>query len=894
MTNAERSRSKHDKGVAALESETTMRAEYDLRMAEIRRDFERTGDGQLAVAARTALVDDLALKLWKREVDADPKLGKGIAFGAVGGYGRQQLFPYSDIDLLFLADKGNARLAKDAIRRVSQSLWDCGLKLALSTRTTEECERFEATNPEYGLALLDFRGIGGDPAPLEKMRAKCLPRLLKDSKAIGAELGRLTRERHAKYGNTLFHLEPNIKDCPGGLRDAHVSGWLRRLLEAKGAASKVETTTWSDEFEEALAFLSSVRCFLHYRHERDDNTLDWRSQDAAAEQGIGLVFGEPRRSFDAAYWMRAYFRYARAIERRLVRESEVSGMRLETAAPLKNLKTGADEGFQYRDGRVELLPATAFSQDPAHEPSVVLAAFVAMSVSGAKLAHESEERIAESIPVLSAHLEEGPSLWRQLSRILTAPFAARALRAMHALGVLELILPEFHGIDALVIRDAYHRYTVDEHTFVLIETLHKLEQPAEKGAPEWRVKFGSMIRELHNPGLLYLAALLHDTGKGRSSDDHASASAAMAASVIARLEMDAYDAELVLRLIRTHLEMSAALRRDIFDIETVRAFASKVQTQESLRMLTLFTYADIDAVHPDALTPWKAENLWRLSMSAANQLDRSVDEDRLHSLSGNGEVRVAGRRRKDERVARVISLARGKEAAAEGFLEGFPERYLETRTPETICRQFLMTESFAEEPFQIDFHHGAGVSEITLVTQDRPRLFAGMAGALAAWGMNVVTADAFANAAGVVVDSFRFIDTFRTLELNESERDRFVASVRDLVAGRASLEKMLSGRRRGKRAAPRVKVDTRIEFDDTASSHSTLMQVVAQDLPGLLRTLSATISQLGHNIEVALVDTEGDVAIDVFYLTHEGERLGAEQKAQLRADLEKAIQQNAQ
>jgi [protein-PII] uridylyltransferase len=168
-----------------------------------------------------------------------------------------------------------------------------------------------------------------------------------------------------------------------------------------------------------------------------------------------------------------------------------------------------------------------------------------------------------------------------------------------------------------------------------------------------------------------------------------------------------------------------------------------------------------------------------------------------------------------------------------------------------------------------------------------------MAGALAAWGMNVVTADAFANAAGVVVDSFRFTDSFKTLELNVSERERFVASVRDLIAGRASMEKMLSGRRRAKRAAPRFVVETKIEFDDDASSSSTLLQVVAQDEPGLLRAISATLSELGYNVEVALIDTEGETAIDVFYLTSDGQQLGESQKKVLRKALTEAIEANA-
>jgi [protein-PII] uridylyltransferase len=648
-----------------------------------------------------------------------------------------------------------------------------------------------------------------------------------------------------------------------------------------------------DQFRDALAFLASVRCFLHYRHDRDDNTLDWQAQDAAAASGIGLG-ARLRGGVDASYWMRAYFRYARIVERRLLREVEASGLRLDDLPAVKRIKLPAQIGFGWKDGRLELETNAPSGLNAAFEPDVVLGAFAVMAATGARLSPESEERIADAIPLLSAHLEEGPALWRRLSAILTGERAANALRTMHALGVLELILPEFHGIDALVIRDAYHRYTVDEHTFVLIDTLHGLANDPGPGAAEWRVKFGLMVRELQNPGLLYLAALMHDTGKGRAGDDHAAESARMARGVLKRLEMDAYDSGLVMRLIELHLEMSAALRRDIFDAQTVRALAGKVQTHELLRMLTLFTYSDIAAVHPDAMTPWKAENLWRLSMATANQLDRNVDEERVHARGKR--IATSGSsvsNSEDDKIARVLALSPGLQSEVEHFLEGFPERYVRTRTPETIRQHFEMTRHFDAEPFQIAFQHGSSVSEITLVTRDRPRLFAGMAGALAAWGMNVVTADGFANAAGVVVDSFRFTDVFRTLELNESERERFVLSVRELIAGRASVERMLSSRKRSKRKAPKFTVETKIEFDDTASSNSTLLQVIAQDVPGLLRAISATLSELGHNVEVALVDTEGETAIDVFYLTSGGLRLDEDQEQKLRRTLLEAIEVNA-
>jgi len=853
-------------------------------MGEIRGEFEQDGDGLRTALSRSELVDKLVLRLWAIELERAPELDKGVGIAAVGGYGRKQLFPYSDIDLLFCVEKSARAVAKDAVRRVSQALWDSGMQASVTTRAPGECERFEVTNPEFGLSLMDVRGIGGDAKVLARLEEKCVGRMIaKDAKVLGRELETLTRERHAKYGNTLFHLEPNIKDCPGGLRDANVCKWLAVLRDGR-------TTDTGEELEEAMRFLASTRCFLHYRRDRDDNTLDWAAQDAAAMARVGLG-RRVSSGVDAAYWMRAYFRHARMVERCLLREMDAAGLKMQDVPPVKRVRPSANSGMQWSDGQLEVRQLSD-GTDAARDPDAVLRAFALMAESGVRLSAESEAKIEDAIPLLSANLEEGPRLWRRLAGVLTGRRAAGALRTMHALGVLELILPEFHGIDALVIRDAYHRYTVDEHTFVLIETLHGLADAPAKNAPEWRIRLGAMMRELLSPELLFLAALLHDTGKGRASDDHAAASAQMARGVIQRLEMDAYDAGLVLRLIETHLEMSAALRRDIFDAETVRAFAAKVQTHESLRMLTLFTYADIAAVHPDAMTPWKAENLWRLSMATANQLDRHVDEERVHARRTIAQAR-GGSRGTEDKITRVMALVKGRQAEVEEFLEGFPERYVQTRTPETMRDHLEMTRKFAEEPFQIAFQHGEAVSEITLVTRDRPRLFAGMAGALAAWGMNVVTADAFANAAGVVVDSFRFTDSFRTLELNASERGRFVESVRDLIAGRASVEKMLSGRKRAKRNAPRVVVETKIDFDDAASSSSTLLQVVAQDVPGLLRAISATLSDLGHNVEVALIDTEGEMAIDVFYLTSAGGQLAETQKKVLRQALAEAIEENA-
>jgi [Protein-PII] uridylyltransferase len=873
-----------------------MRERYQRKMVEIRAAFEAGASGAATIAARSQAIDELASGLWGEEVQRDRRLATGISLVAIGGYGRGQLFPYSDVDLLFLLD---GRLAekdvKDAIRRVNQEMWDSGIRISPATRKLAECERFDEENAEFAVSLMDHRRLAGDALLYRKLATVTIPKLLqREQKGLMARLTELTRARHAKYGDTLFHLEPNIKDCPGGLRDVHVCSWMTLLRDVGSdsatRAPKNGNAEEDSEFSKAVEFLWLVRCFLHYRHNRDDNSLDWQAQDAAAAAGVGMDGAAPPNA-DAAYWMRFYFRHARRVERRvsqMMGEAPLDKPRLKLLGLRRERRTEPlQQGFRVERGRIVLdtlvedgsgTPA----HDPAQDPDVVLDVFEAMSRTGCTLGEEAEQRLLLALPVLSAHLEEGPALWQHLQRILTGSHAGDALRTMHVLGVLELLIPEFHGIDALVIRDAYHRYTVDEHTFVLIDTLHGLESAQEGPMAEWAGQFGRVLRELPHPGLLYLAALMHDTGKGRSTDDHAKESMTMAQGVLERLELDSYESGMVSSLISNHLEMSLAMRRDIFDRQTVRAFASKVQTPENLRMLALFTYADINAVHPDALTPWKAENLWRLYMATSNYLDRNVDEDRV------------GAQEESELVHRVASLLPGQKTAVAEFLDGFPERYVLTRTPEQIRSNFQRFQKFTDDSVQLDFRYAPGVSELTLVTPDRALLFANMTGALAAWGMNIVTADAFSNRHGVVVDSFRFTDSFRTLEMNASEHEAFVKSVHEVMTGTLPVEKLLSGRRRGRRKVPKVVVESRVEFDDAASSHSTLLEVVAQDTTGLLHALSLTLARQGCNIEVALVDTEGETAIDVFYLTRNGAKLNEDEERELREALLRAIEKNSQ
>ncbi|MGH9358187.1 MAG: hypothetical protein ACRD1O_03305, partial [Terriglobia bacterium] len=714
-------------------------ASYTAEFAEIRRAFEATGDGAAYLRSRTKRVDSVVLQLYKAFFSTNFSGSSGPAgfcVAAVGGYGREELFPFSDVDLLFLGSNASVLQGwREPIATLSRHLWDLRMRVGHSTRTLTECSQLHTDNLEFTVSLLDARWLAGDKELFTALRSKALLHLVaRDRQDLIRNLAQVSQDRHSKHGRTIFHLEPNIKEAPGGLRDYHVARWLTIISAAAERGRWINPEEeWPKDLRETVApafrFLAALRCFLHFDRGRDENLLTYELQEKAAAAGLSVSWG---RAVDASQWMRTYFQHVRSIHRLVTRL-------LEEAAPPRASLYGAFQDWRSRLSnadfsviRGKVFPRSLASRDLA----TLLRLFEMLARHGLELSREAERWVEECLrpAAMDSAADEEPTrlplagLWPTFGTILTLPYAAQALRAMHRLGFLTALFPEFRAIDALVIRDFYHRYTVDEHSFVTIEKISGLRrsQGNRVSSPEdgntWREKFEEICAELERPELLSLALLLHDIGKGMEGPGHIAGSLAAAEGICARLELEPADTDVVLFLIAQHMEMSAALRRDIFDSETVRALAMRVGTPERLKMLCLFTYADVSAVNPEALTPWKAEMLWRLYAMTFNHLSHSLDQDRLKPEQQEAEF-----------LHFVTPLLEPGTRAEDlkKFLDGFPRRYLATHSPEEIAGHFRQARRLQEQLVSAEIRRRDSFYELTVITRDRPLLFASITGALA-------------------------------------------------------------------------------------------------------------------------------------------------------------------
>lgn len=788
-------------------------------------------DPAAIVERRTADVDAIVSQAYSEHLSA--LFSSGLALVAVGGYGRRELFPYSDVDLLILVhDPIEGDVKRNALSTFLRVLWDAGLRLSQSVRTIDDCTSFDVNNIELSVSLIDQRFLTGDAALYDELNQK-LPKFFASHKTqLMRHLIQLTLGRHGKYQHTIYHLEPNIKETPGGMRDLHVVHWLERLRSG-------EVVRESDLLP-ARQFLGDTRIRLHNKFKRDANALTFDSQEELHA--------------DAAAWMREYFRHARQIYRSVLREIEGSATQTENSL-LRQFRDWRSRlsTHEFTVSRERILFRSAAQL--ASDPEVALRLFALVARHGLRLAVDTYRRLEENRQRLNEYFTAPRQVWPTLRDILSQPHSQLALREMNESGVLLAIFPEWEQIECLVVRDFYHRYTVDEHSLMAIEAIHELRTTNE---PQL-LRFSELLTETDDLPLLDMALLFHDVGKSGGLEGHSERSAVQAARALARIQMPDTQRDRVLFLIEHHLDLSAVmLGRDINDPAAIRDLAQRLGTIENLKLLALLTYGDISAVNPTAMTPWRLEQLWRIYLRTYNELTRELESDRIHDASGTSEHA--------------------------DFLEGLPVRYLRTHDAADIARHAALEQQSMEAGAAVAMQRADGSWSLTVVTPDKPGLFAMIAGSLSSFGMNILRAEAFSNQRGNAVDTFAFADPMRNLELNPDEAQRLENTVRRVVTGRDDVRKLLRGRARPA-STVRARLEPTVAFDSHASEVSTLVEIVAEDRPGLLYDLASTFSAAGCNIDVVLIDTEARKALDVFYVNEEGHKLTDDKQEWLRIEL---------
>lgn len=760
--------------------------------------------------ARSDEVDRFVRGVWEETIGAEQRQKSALL--AVGGYGRRELFPHSDIDLLILEEPQT--FAAGELSEFLRVLWDAGYRASQSVHTVSDCKRISPGNVEFSISLLDRRALTGNAALLKGCEDACR----KPPGDLAVELARMTERRHERFQHTIQHLEPDIKEACGGLRDLNVVRWFVKLSGEE-----------MPDLSEASETLFAIRWALHEHAGRDQNVLRFAEQDVLSAQPEA--------------WMRQYFRQARRIyaacrerkEKILDKRPGLVGSFFEQRSRLSN------EDFTVSREQILLRHPAALETDT----SLPHRLFVFQARHGLRLARDTQRRIGGGVVWNWQH-------WKEL---LSLPHAATALRAMAETGYLSHQLPEWEHVDCLVVRDFYHRYTVDEHTLIALENL--------EGLGFEQRQFGALWMNCETKAVLRFALLLHDAGKGMGGD-HDARAVEMAANIARRIGMPEGDLALVQRLIGEHLYLGTLIHtRDLDDPDVAVQAAHRMETKEYLSMLTLLTVADSSAVFPGALTTWRRSQLWHAHTVIERELTKELEDERIEAPAGvNPELAQ--------------------------FMEGFPTRY-SYRVNEAERLEHLRLAQGAEMlGVGLDLRRRQEDWQLTVVTKDRPRLLADLAGSLVSYGMNILKAEAFGNRRGEVLDLFVFSDPLRSLELNPPVVEELKEATRKVVLGKESAERLL--RRRPRTAIKyRMQVDTVLRFDNETSKLATLIELQTHDRPGLLYDLARTISSVDCAIETVLLHTEGQRAVDVFYVQHQGRKLDGERAKMLETRLREVM-----
>ena len=779
------------------------------------------------------------------------------ALVAVGGYGRRQMSLYSDVDLLIVFDGPVGAAEERFLKSMLHPLWDLRLDVGHHIRELSDLTTVDHSNPEYLVALLDARFLDGDRDVFGTFSNACLrPGTAWQTPTLEA-LRELIKRRHSQFNHTLYHLEPDVKDVPGGLRDVAAARMLQRLTRPD-----LPPTFEIGRLREADDFMSRIRSILHLERGRNLNVLTHELQETVAS-AFGLEGPAPQRLVETL--MSTYFHHARIVSRSLSvsLKSLTPPPDTEPVAIARDLVKWGHE-ISFGDGtRASLRPAmwlAAFETALDEDCSVSSQVLTCIERHGDRYSPERFFPTEEERNRLLRILRPRPGLYARLSE-------------MHDSGLLGRMFPEFQKIYCHVIRDFYHKFTVDEHTLRTIRNLESLCDPTADS----RKRFGALLAEVHAPELLVLSLMFHDVGKW-TNKNHSEEGVRMALGALRRIRLPEPDIATVVFLIRHHLQMStAAFRRDAEDPGVVQRFAQLVGTEERLKLLCLLTLADVDAVGPDVMTPWKEELLWQLYVDTYNRLTLGYGDEVIDPTEASLQEL------QEERPADIDA------GELERFLDGLPHRYLRFVDTPHVYEHIRLSRNLDASKVQCSLEAKDSVWELAVVSVDQPKLYAKICGVLSYFGMDILRGQAMSNEQGVALDIFQFTDAESFFRLNPTGQDEFIHRLQDVVAGREDIDKTLGPKERGlaRRQPGRVRVI--VHLDNQYSDRFSILEIVAQNAWGLLYRISRVISHHGCDIELVLASTEGSRAIDVFHLTKNGAKLATEESERLCADLETTL-----
>ena len=840
---------------------------YVKRGRETLLERHRSGAGGLEIVSAWSTVMDHLIRHLYSSISSEcgngiPEVNRSFALVAQGGYGRGELNPHSDVDLLFLYPRRISPFVQAVTEKLQHTLWDAGIELGHATRSLADCIRLAESDMRVRTSLLDARFLCGDFALFQEFEKKVEPRLVKVGiqRFIREKLEE-SRARHAQYGGSVYLLEPEVKEGEGGLRDIQTARWIARAkLKAKDldslALSGVVAAGDIANLKESQDFLLRVRNELHLATGRHQDQLTFEQQEKVSS-ALGFAGEEALRGVEV--FMRSYYLHAAQINR-------LSSLIIHRVTECDKPRFGAAyvfgrtlrEGIRLSKGHLNITKPEVLRSSPEN----LLRIFDDAQKYQCQLSHETRELLRQNIDLIDEEFRRSSDANAPFFSILKWKESVyETLAEMHRSGVLGAFIPEFGRLLCMVLHDAYHIYTVDQHSLHLVKEIERLR--AGEYAEDLPL-LTQLAREAEKIELLYLGMMFHDIGKGFGGG-HSEIGARMVRPIARRMRLNADDGALVEFLVRHHLLMTnTAFRRDLEDQKTIFDFAKIIGNVNNLKMLYLLTFADVKAVGPEVWNPWKASLLGELYVKTLNLLEEAEKGEFQRP-----DVRAA-LRRVQTRVRRELTKDYSDEKI-DNFLETMPERYFLSTPEDDMRAHFELMEQFRGKKAEISVSHfpERDCTSVVICCQDRPGLFASITGVLAALQFDILNARIFTATDGRILDVFRISHHGRPeVVMAEQKWAKFQLVLDGVLDGKIDVVNLVDSSKPSPFSNKRApKVSTVVNIDNDASDDFTIVEIFTEDRRGVLFTITHGLHRLGLLIHVAKISTNVDQVADVFYVT---------------------------